>query len=140
MSILCKVIYSFMWSLTEYPNFFHRTRTNNLKICLATQKTPKSKNKMRKKNGAGGIILPTLDCTINPFCWFYPQFFLHKNFLIMSSLYFSIIPSSSCSLHFHQPVHFLEDSRTWIIIFLSTSISNIMIDKLNNHVKDPVKF
>jgi len=28
---------------------FHRTRTNNFKICIETQKTPNSKNNLRKE-------------------------------------------------------------------------------------------
>ena len=36
---------------------FHRTRTNNCKVCMETQKTPNSKTILRKKNEAGGIML-----------------------------------------------------------------------------------
>ena len=35
---------------------FHRTRTNNFKICIEIQKT--SNSQKRKKNGTGGINLP----------------------------------------------------------------------------------
>ena len=37
---------------------FHRTRTNNCKICMETQKTSNSQTILRKKNEAGGIMLP----------------------------------------------------------------------------------
>ena len=37
---------------------FHRTRTKNFTIHIETQKTPKAKAVLRKKNGAGGISLP----------------------------------------------------------------------------------
>ena len=37
--------------------FFHRTRTNNLKICVESQISQVAKAIMRK-NKAGGIILP----------------------------------------------------------------------------------
>ena len=37
---------------------FHRTRTKNFTICMETQKTPKAKAILRRKNGAGGISLP----------------------------------------------------------------------------------
>ena len=36
---------------------FHRTRTNNCKVCMETQKTPNSQTILRKKNEAGGIML-----------------------------------------------------------------------------------
>ena len=37
---------------------FHRTRTNNFKICMEIQKTRIAKAILRKKNGTGGINLP----------------------------------------------------------------------------------
>ena len=37
---------------------FHRTRTKNFTIHMETQKTPKTKAVLTKKNGAGGINLP----------------------------------------------------------------------------------
>ena len=37
---------------------FHRTRTNNLKICRGTQKTPAAKIILRTKNRAARIWLP----------------------------------------------------------------------------------
>ena len=39
---------------------FHRTRTNNFKICMETQKTSNSQSNLEKKNGTGGINLPDL--------------------------------------------------------------------------------
>ena len=48
-------------SLWNYQWHFHRTRTNNFKICMETPKTPNSQsNPKKKKNGAGGIRLPDL--------------------------------------------------------------------------------
>ena len=37
---------------------FYRTRTNNCKICMKTQKTPNSQTILKKKNEAGSIMLP----------------------------------------------------------------------------------
>ena len=37
---------------------FHSTTTNNLKICMETQKTLNAKAILRKKNRAGGIMHP----------------------------------------------------------------------------------
>ena len=39
-------------------NVFHRTRTNNFKICMEIQKTSNSQAILRKKNRTGGINLP----------------------------------------------------------------------------------
>ena len=39
-------------------HIFHRTRTNNLKICMEIQKPRIAKAILRKKNGTGGINLP----------------------------------------------------------------------------------
>ena len=39
-------------------NIFHRTRTNNFKICMEIQKPRIAKAILRKKNGTGGINLP----------------------------------------------------------------------------------
>ena len=38
-------------------DIFHRTRTNNPKICMEQQKTPNSQTILRKKSKAGGITL-----------------------------------------------------------------------------------
>ena len=38
-------------------SIFHRTRTNNFKICMEIQKNPQIAI-LRKKNGTGGINLP----------------------------------------------------------------------------------
>ena len=57
---------------------FHRTRTKNLKICVETQKTPKSQSILRKKNRAGGIRLPDFrlyyKATVIKAVWYW-----HKN-------------------------------------------------------------
>ena len=37
---------------------FHRTRTNNLTICMEIQKTSNRQSNLEKKNGTGGINLP----------------------------------------------------------------------------------
>ena len=37
---------------------FHRTRTNNFKICMEIKKPQIAKAVLRKKNGTGGINLP----------------------------------------------------------------------------------
>ena len=37
---------------------FHRTRTKNFTIHMETQKNPKAKAVLRKKNGVGGINFP----------------------------------------------------------------------------------
>ena len=39
-------------------DIFHRTRTNNFKICMEIQKPRIAKAILRKKNGTGGINLP----------------------------------------------------------------------------------
>ena len=39
---------------------FHRTRTNNLKICMETKKTLNSQSNLEKKTETGGINLPDL--------------------------------------------------------------------------------
>ena len=44
-------------SLSKYYGIFHRTRINNLKICVESQISQVAKAIMRK-NEAGGIILP----------------------------------------------------------------------------------
>ena len=45
---------------------FHRTRTNNFKICMEIQKTSNTKAILRKKNGTGGINLLDSGSTTKP--------------------------------------------------------------------------
>ena len=47
-----------MKSLSKYQFIFHRTKTNNFKICMEAQKIFNSQSNC-KKNGAGGIRLPS---------------------------------------------------------------------------------
>ena len=49
-----------MQSLSSYQQYFHRTRTNNLSICMEKQKHRIAKAILRKKNGTGRINLPDL--------------------------------------------------------------------------------
>ena len=53
MTLLPKAIYRFNATPIKLPMvFFYRTRTNHLKICMETQKTPNNKSSL------GGISLP----------------------------------------------------------------------------------
>ena len=45
-------------SLSKYPRLFHRTGTNNPQIYMEPQKIIIAKAIQRKKNKAGGIMLP----------------------------------------------------------------------------------
>ena len=45
-----------MQFLSKYNGIFHRTKTNNSKICKETQNSSKTKTFLRKKNKAGGIM------------------------------------------------------------------------------------
>ena len=59
MSILPKAIYRFNAIAIKLPTvLFHRTRTNNITICMEIQKLRISKAVLLKKNGTGGINLP----------------------------------------------------------------------------------
>ena len=59
MTILPKAIYRFSAIPIKLPMvFFYGTRTNNLKICMETQKTPNMQSSLEGKNGAEGIRLP----------------------------------------------------------------------------------
>ena len=57
---------------------FYGTRTNQLKICMETQKTPNSQNSLEGKNGAGGIRFPDFrlyyKATVIKIIWYW-----HKN-------------------------------------------------------------
>ena len=39
-------------------SIFHRTKTNNFKICMEAQRLQIAKTMLRKKNRAGGIMVP----------------------------------------------------------------------------------
>ena len=65
ITILSRTIYRFNAILiknrTKQKTFiFHRTRTNNSSICTETQRPWIAKAILRKKNKAGGIMLPDL--------------------------------------------------------------------------------
>ena len=47
MTILLKAIYEF--NAISIKSIFHRTKTNNFKICIETQKTPKSQTNLKKE-------------------------------------------------------------------------------------------
>ena len=79
MSILSKTIYKF----NEVPikkthDTFHRTRTNNPKICMEPKRPQIAKAILRKKNKAGGIMLFDLrlyyNATVIKTSWYW-----HKN-------------------------------------------------------------
>ena len=60
MAILPKATYRFnVIPIKLTTIFFHRTSTNNFRICIGIQKIPQiAKVILRKKNGTGGINLP----------------------------------------------------------------------------------
>ena len=57
---------------------FYGARTNHLKICMETQKTPNNQSSLEGKNGAGGIRLPVFrlyyKATVIKAAWYW-----HKN-------------------------------------------------------------
>lgn len=60
MTILSKAVYrvkmlfQMHWQMTN--GIFHRVRSKHFIMCIETQKTLSSQNKLEKKNGAGGAI------------------------------------------------------------------------------------
>lgn len=57
LSILPKAILTSMQSLSKYYGIFHRTRTNDPKICMEPEKSTNSKAGLRK-NKDGSITCP----------------------------------------------------------------------------------
>ena len=57
MSILTKAIYTFNAIPIKISPAFHRTRTNNPKMYMESQKTPSSQNNLEKENKDGGITI-----------------------------------------------------------------------------------
>ena len=47
-----------MQSLPEYQQQFHRTRTNNPRICIEPQKTPTSQSNPENEEESWGITIP----------------------------------------------------------------------------------
>ena len=77
ISILSKEIYRFNAILIKLPRvFFHRTRTNNLTICMETQKTSNSKSNLEKEEWNWR----------NPFAWLQTilQIYSHQDSMILA--------------------------------------------------------
>ena len=61
--ILVKCLYypnqstQLLQSLSKFQSNFHRTRTNNPKMCMELQKTPNSQTTLKKKSKAGDITI-----------------------------------------------------------------------------------
>lgn len=60
MTILLKAICRFSMIDRATNGILHRTKTNNFKFCMETQKSPNSQSNL-KKNGVGGINFLTSD-------------------------------------------------------------------------------
>ena len=59
MTVIPKAIYRFnAISITITSGIFHRTRTKHFTVCMKMQKEREKHKKNRKKNRAGGIMLP----------------------------------------------------------------------------------
>ena len=58
MTVLPNTTHNQCNSHQNTKDIFHRTTTNNFKICMETQKISNAKAMLRKKNKAEGIMLP----------------------------------------------------------------------------------